>query len=128
MLTLPIKRKWFDKILTGEKLEEYREVKPYYTMRFRKFITVNPCVPDRVVEQAFRDAAEHGGYSYFGVHLRNGYSAYAPEMVVKGRIMIRTGCPEWGAVPGREYYVLSIEHSEVLNPGLPADRRKRRDE
>lgn len=29
MLILPIKRKWFDMILSGEKKEEYREIKPY---------------------------------------------------------------------------------------------------
>ena len=34
MLTLPIKKKWFDMIKSGEKKEEYREIKPYYTSRF----------------------------------------------------------------------------------------------
>ena len=34
MLTLPIKKKWFDMILSGEKKEEYREIKPYYDSRF----------------------------------------------------------------------------------------------
>ena len=33
MLTLPIKKKWFDMIKTGEKKEEYREIKPYWTKR-----------------------------------------------------------------------------------------------
>lgn len=36
MLVLPIKRKWFDMILSGEKREEYREVKPYYKSRIQK--------------------------------------------------------------------------------------------
>lgn len=27
MLTLPIKKKWFDMIVSGEKAEEYREIK-----------------------------------------------------------------------------------------------------
>ncbi len=36
MLTLQIKKKWFDMILSGEKKEEYREIKPYYITRFRK--------------------------------------------------------------------------------------------
>ena len=30
MLILPIKKKWFDMIASGEKKEEYREIKPYY--------------------------------------------------------------------------------------------------
>ena len=33
-LILPIKKKWFDMILSGEKKEEYREIKPYYDTRF----------------------------------------------------------------------------------------------
>ena len=37
MLTLPIKKKWFDMILFGEKKEEYREIKPYWTKRFSFF-------------------------------------------------------------------------------------------
>lgn len=31
MLILPIKSKWFNMILSGDKQEEYREIKPYYT-------------------------------------------------------------------------------------------------
>lgn len=34
MLTLPIKKKWVDMIIDGEKEEEYREIKPYYNSRF----------------------------------------------------------------------------------------------
>lgn len=34
MLTLPIKKKWFDMILSGEKKEEYREINDYYRVRF----------------------------------------------------------------------------------------------
>lgn len=33
MLTLPIKRKWFDMICRGEKREEYREVTEYWRKR-----------------------------------------------------------------------------------------------
>ena len=33
MLTLPIKRIWFDMIKVGIKKEEYREIKPYWTTR-----------------------------------------------------------------------------------------------
>lgn len=34
MLTIPIKKKWYDMILSGEKKEEYREIKPYWEVRF----------------------------------------------------------------------------------------------
>ena len=38
MLILPIKSKWFNMILSGDKQAEYREIKPYYTTRFKKII------------------------------------------------------------------------------------------
>ena len=34
-MILPIKKKWFDMIKSGEKKEEYREIKPYYATRFQ---------------------------------------------------------------------------------------------
>lgn len=37
MLILPIKKKWFDMILRKEKLEEYREIKPYYHKRLGNY-------------------------------------------------------------------------------------------
>lgn len=42
MLTLPIVGKWFYMILSGEKKEEYREIKPYYTSRFKKIFDMYP--------------------------------------------------------------------------------------
>ena len=55
MLTLPIKKKWYDMILSGEKKEEYRAVSPYYTMRFRKYITLNPNYPDDYIQKVFEE-------------------------------------------------------------------------
>ena len=37
MLVLPIKKKWFDMIINGEKQEEYRELKPYYHKRLGNY-------------------------------------------------------------------------------------------
>lgn len=36
MLILPIKKKWFDMILSGEKKEEYREIKARCRLRIGK--------------------------------------------------------------------------------------------
>lgn len=44
MLVLPIKKKWFYMILTGEKREEYRDIKPYYTTRLKIDIKTNSIV------------------------------------------------------------------------------------
>lgn len=34
MLIFPLKKQWYEKIKSGEKTIEYREVKPYWTKRF----------------------------------------------------------------------------------------------
>ena len=39
MLILPIKKKWFDMIRSGEKKEEYREIKSYWTSRAGRILT-----------------------------------------------------------------------------------------
>lgn len=82
MLTLPIKKKWFDMILSGEKKEEYRELNGYYYSRFteRKMI----------------------------VKFRNGYRADSPSVDAFVLISVGYGKPEWGAEPGKKYYVLKI--------------------
>lgn len=86
ILTLPIKKKWFDLIASGEKKEEYREIKPYYTTRFDKPLT----------------------------HIRftNGYGNSVPSVVVE-LLGISKGIPkpEWseGTIEqGTEVYVLSL--------------------
>lgn len=33
MLIFPLKKEWYEKIRSGEKTIEYREVKPYWTKR-----------------------------------------------------------------------------------------------
>lgn len=36
MLVFPLKKKWYEKIRSGEKTIEYREVKPYWTRRLQR--------------------------------------------------------------------------------------------
>ena len=89
MLTLPIKKKWFDMILSGEKKEEYREIKPYYTSRFIKALGQ----PSKRIE----------------VILRNGYLDESPQFIADCHISVGTGKEEWGAEPGVRYYILKID-------------------
>lgn len=97
MLVLPIKKKWFDLILIGEKKEEYREVKPYYMSRFSNVFSMYPYskIPY--------------GSDYQQVMFRNGYRKDSPAFIADCKLDIRKGKPEWGAVPNVEYYVLMIE-------------------
>lgn len=92
MLILPIKKQWFDMIISGEKTEEYREIKPYYSTRFRNI----------------------WGYpAYWGephkIGFRNGYSGDCPLIIAKCTLATTTGKPEWGAEPNKNYYVLRIK-------------------
>lgn len=91
ILSMPIKKQWFDMILAGDKKEEYRAVTKFYTSRL----------------------------VYKGItHLKfiNGYGRDKPFLVVELKnIIIGTGKEEWGAVLGEQYYVLGL--GEVIERG-----------
>lgn len=114
MLTLPIKRKWLEMIRSGEKKEEYRAISPYYTSRFKIFISYF-CHNNEVAEKVFRKAtAERIRIGFRDVVLRAGYSPLAPAIMISGKITVGPGRTEWGAVKGEEYYILHIEKMEDL--------------
>ena len=52
MLTLPIMGKWFNMILSGEKGEEYREIKPYYMTRFKKIFEMHTYQQERTLRKS----------------------------------------------------------------------------
>ena len=94
MLILPTKGKWFRMILDKIKLEEYREIKTYYTNRFKTIGLLDDYgLPTR---------------NKVNVMFRNGYSRNAPYFIANVSIDIKTGKEEWGAEPGKEYYALKI--------------------
>lgn len=103
MLTLPIKKKWFDMILSGKKKEEYREVKPYWLERFRTIGLIG---------------LDHGVFAYVldntaDVEFRNGYQKDAPRLMAMVKLRVGPGKEEWGAEPGKEYLVLEIKQIEA---------------
>ena len=106
MLILPIKKKWFDMILTGEKKEEYREIKPYYTKRFENCFEQKLTVGGKkgTLNEWLRTNIRYE----LNVKFRNGYSCSSPAFVAKCQLTIGRGNPEWGAEPNKEYYVLKI--------------------
>lgn len=94
MLTLPIKKKWFDMILSGEKKEEYREIKPYYDSRFNNENNYSNWMQylDKIILIKFR----------------NGYSSKSLTIGCCCKITKGYGKEEWGAEPNKLYYVLKI--------------------
>mgnify|MGYP004471057497 CR=1 FL=1 len=98
MLTLPIKKKWFDMILSGKKKEEYREIKPYYISRFKNLFFMYP-----------NSGFPMPGCSRQEILFRNGYSNNSPSFIAECTLDIGEGEEEWGAEKGKEYYILKIE-------------------
>lgn len=82
VLDLVLMHKWFDMIASGEKLEEYREIKPFYENRFRK-------------------------YSYDTVRLHRGYTNIVMEWKIAS-IKRGIGKPEWGA-PDYPVFIIELE-------------------
>lgn len=97
VFVLPIKKKWFDMILSGEKKEEYRDIKPYYTIRFSNLWK----------------GSLIGGNAERQILFRNGYSSKSPSFIATCTIDTGLGREEWGAERGKKYYRLHIK--EVQN-------------
>lgn len=117
MLILPIKRKWFDMITSGEKKEEYREIKPYY----------NKCLGNKVIGFPFTDEIvknfknikqydEKQFKNNIEIIFRNGYTYDSPSVKCRCKVKVGQGNPKWGAEEGKEYYILEIlEIIEIRN-------------
>lgn len=91
ILRLTLKKKWFDMILSGEKKEEYREIKEYWISRL--------CY-DKVLRRT----------KYFdSVIFKNGYGRNAPSVEVKVHGIIESyGKEEWGAEKGKQYFIILL--------------------
>lgn len=94
MLTLPIKKQWFDMIKSGKKKEEYRTWNDYYATRF--------------FHAGLADEEGTPTKNTAMIILRNGYRKDSPKLKVIVKLSVGTGNPYWGAEPGRWYYVLRI--------------------
>lgn len=119
MLTLPIKKQWFEMIAAGIKKEEYREIKPYYEGRLQNLFgaiilepldrsKVDVLQGDQVPEEIRREAVQP-------IIFRNGYSKNSPELLAKCSLSVGTGRPEWGAEPGQRYFILTIHEVKILS-------------
>lgn len=104
-LHLTLKKKWFDMIASGEKKEEYRELKPYWMDRLGYW----------------HESEQETGYYDYGFHkmpdiieFRNGYGMNVPMIrVVCENIRIGKAKPEWSD----NYWqgpVFIIELGEIL--------------
>jgi len=113
VLHLTLKKKWFDMILSGEKKEEYREIKPYWTKRLTHNSYINwlkpelDKLPNHVVEKL---EDRNILYKHFRkVVFVNGYGDDKPAIIVELKsIIIGTGQSKWGGDENEYYYVLEL--------------------
>ena len=83
MLIFPLKKEWYEKIKSGEKTIEYREVKPYWTER------LNSCFIIPAATQLIEGIRKELTFNYiFSCKLRLGYTKeYLSARIVKIEIV-----------------------------------------
>ena len=90
VLHLNLRKKWYDMILSGEKKEEYREIKPYWVKRIANLMDSNPP-------------------AYDVVEFRNGYGKDAPRFRIEYK-GVKTGdaIPEWSDNWCGKVFIISL--------------------
>jgi hypothetical protein len=108
-LHLTLTRKWFKMVLSGEKKDEYREIKPYWMKRFMRcfWAGFRPCKYGCCWDTVGRGCP--GVFNDFDtIEFRNGYAKDAPIMLVECKdIITGVGRPEWGA-PTEPVFILKL--------------------
>lgn len=117
-LDLVLKEKWYRMIESGEKTEEYREIKPHWIRRLYYKASCSypvPWVAMVVTSQNpeyLKKANKNGtmrlrAFTHVTFHL--GYSKDRPSMTFAlDKITINKGKPEWGAEEGKLYFVIHL--------------------
>ena len=110
-MVLTLKKQWFDMILSGQKKEEYREVKPYWTKRFENYFGRHYDFSNGEPEAVWNEEKKM-------IVFRNGYGSNKPQFSAECTISEGTGREEWRAERGGVDYVLKIHRIfEVKNIG-----------
>lgn len=121
-LKLTLKKEWFDLINSGEKTEEYREIKEYWVKRLVWiFREMDYLAYDEMLSDLKNPLERHHSLSelekfwliemgtFNKVEFKNGYAKTAPTIVCEFKgIEIRTGNPKWGALENETYFVIKL--------------------
>lgn len=116
-LDLVVKHKWYDMIASGEKREEYREIKPYwekrlvdyngireYYRKYREELAVKRLLfPHRPVIENIGGAFTRG---FTHVRFHRGYTSTTMLFEIKS-MHIGIGNPAWGA-PEEEVFIIKF--------------------
>lgn len=109
ILDLPLKKEWYNMIESGEKGEEYREIKPYWLKRLFEVINYDFTHYENIDNDCsnfycnnidlLKKDVEGGGFKlkeYTHVRFRYGYTKRTMLFEIQD-IVIGKGNPEWGA-------------------------------
>ena len=103
-LTLSLKKQWFDMIKSGIKKEEYREIKPFYTVR----LTIQASDDyDLILSGEISATFQYFDRLVFTLGYPKADDTDRRLVFKNPKIRIGTGRPEWGAEPGKMYFVIS---------------------
>lgn len=120
-LYLPLKAKWYEMIESGEKKEEYREIKPYYICRIARWKEGNydPRRNGQISSTAAITAYNNGDANKIGtdvsffrmkdfdaVRFSYGYTKRTMTFEIES-IRIGKGRPEWGA-PEEDVFIIKL--------------------
>ena len=106
ILYLTLKGKWYDMIASGEKPEEYRDLKPFWVKRLTNGIK------EYKSEYCLNGIGYEVDWKVF-THVtfaRGGhFHPSLPQMTIPLKnIEIGKGNPSWGAELGKEYFVIKL--------------------
>ena len=106
VLTLTVSKLWFDMIVSGEKNEEYRDIKPYWIKR----LTTNCEVAYDVAAETYCGKVLYRPYTH--VLFINGYRKDVPR-IEKEIDSISIGKPKRGLCPDKwldtEFFIIKFK-------------------
>lgn len=108
-LHLPLKAKWYDMIESGEKTEEYREVKPYWVKRLCFTKQQDGCAFSCAERWCMRceDLGNYMCYPFTKVCFSYGYTKRRMTWEVES-ICIGYGDPGWGAPKDKAVFIIKL--------------------
>lgn len=98
MFTLILTRKWYDKLIAGEKEEDYRDIKPYYTSRLRNVLGAEKLALILAGKEVLLG----------DVVFKLGYKKEACSFTEMTTVRIGKGNPEWGADGNSDQYIFRL--------------------
>ena len=117
VLDLSLKHCWYDMIASGEKKEEYRDLRPYYANRLLYGCSLGV---KQYWEEVFANAQtkdwfkpemllrDYGSRFYDAVRFHRGQGSPVTMLVECLGISVGKGKPEWGAPEDKEVFIIKL--------------------